>query len=120
MIDEFFSKMERKLDQTLEIQTRQEKMIRFMAKTSTGKRVVDIDDIARMEDVCRDHLWKGGKQRYLLPRFGQSAYPDGKTRWPIEEYLEWSARPIEERKAEYREYLHHQTARKVSRMRGEK
>ena len=42
------------------------------------------------------------KEKYYLPRFGQSAY-DGVAKWDLSEYLEWRKRPIEERKREYQE-----------------
>lgn len=93
-----------------------EEMIMFMLTHPTC-RVVDIEWIAEREGVCKDYLWEGGKQRYLLPRFGKSAYPDGKARWPINEYLAWAERPVEERKAEYKEHLRNQVRCKVDRMR---
>ncbi|MCF7944484.1 MAG: hypothetical protein K9L24_00785 [Spirochaetia bacterium] len=49
--------------------------------------IVKIKDIAYMENVS--HSLLRGKCRYLLPRFGVSAYEDGPIRWPLEEYMEW-------------------------------
>ena len=92
-----------------------EKMLSFLL-VNPDKKIVTIDDIAVWEGVSISQLRKGGKQRYLLPRFGQSAYPDGRTRWPIDEYLAWSARPASERKAEYMEHLRNRTQRALSRM----
>ena len=42
------------------------------------------------------------KEKYYLPRFGESAYA-GIAKWDLSEYLEWRKRPIEERKREYQE-----------------
>lgn len=58
--------------------------------------VVRIKDIARMENVSETLI--RGRCRYLLPRFGVSAYEDGSARWPLDEYLEWRKIDPKERK----------------------
>lgn len=76
----------------------------FAYVAMAGKTVVDINDIAKMEGSSYSAITHG-KDIYLLPRFGQSAYPTGKKRWPVEEYLEWRAIPPEERQDMYREHV---------------
>ncbi|MFA6734687.1 MAG: hypothetical protein WCS71_06305 [Sphaerochaetaceae bacterium] len=56
---------------------------------SAVKSVVDVRDIARIEGSSVTDLHHGSA--YLLPRFGASAYPTGRARWPVSEYLEWHA-----------------------------
>lgn len=60
---------------------------RMVLEVAKLPEVVRISDIARIENISGTHL--RGKGRYLLPRFGVSAYDDGTIRWPMEEYLEW-------------------------------
>ncbi len=62
--------------------------------------VVKINDIARMENVSTTQI--RGKERYLLPRFGVSAF-EGTTRWPMKEYLEWRSIPPDKRKQMWRD-----------------
>lgn len=62
-------------------------------------KVVTTKDICRMEGISKTKVCK---EKYYLPRFGQSAY-DGIAKWDLSEYLEWRKRPIEERKREYQE-----------------
>lgn len=81
---------------------RLENMTTFIA--TAGKVVVDVNDIAKLEGSSYSAIMHG-KDIYLLPRFGQSAYPTGKKRWPIEEYLAWRDIPPQERQDMYREYL---------------
>ncbi len=76
----------------------------FTNQTST-KRTITISEIAAIEGVSISQLRKGGKERYLLPRFGQSGYPTGKVRWSVEEYLDWSRTDPEERRQAYLESL---------------
>jgi len=66
-----------------------------------GKATVSVADIAKYEGVNRTALHKGGNQRYLLPRFGESGYPDGPARWDVEEFVSWRRIPVEERKSQY-------------------
>ena len=58
-------------------------------------KVVKIKDIARMERVSVPYLYAKG--RYLLPRFGVSAYDEGTVRWDLDEYLKWREIPQEKR-----------------------
>jgi hypothetical protein len=58
--------------------------------------VVKIKDIAQIENVSSTIL--RGKCRYLLPRFGVSAFDEGYDRWPLQEYLEWKRIPPHKRK----------------------
>lgn len=65
---------------------------------STGKSVVTIKDIAEMEGVSVTSLYENGVNRYLLPNYGVSEYPDGQqAKWKIETYLQWREIPPEER-----------------------
>lgn len=94
-----------------------ERMVEFMLTHPVRSVVVSVSDIAQMEKVSASCLRKGGKYRYLLPRFGQSAYPHGVIRWTMEEYLSWSARDPFEREAEYREHLRNVARRKAEALR---
>lgn len=70
----------------------------------TGKNTVCVADIARYEGVSKSFLYNGAAA-YLLPRFGESGFPEGQRRWEVSEYLEWRAiDPFERRKA-YEKYL---------------
>lgn len=82
-----------------------EKMVQTLIVARGCKAVVTVKDIAQMEGVSLSQLRLGGPERYLLPRFGESAFPTGTTRWPIEEYIEWRMRDPEERETEYRKAL---------------
>ena len=84
------------------------------------KKVVTVKDIAYLESVAISRLRAGGAERYLLPRFGQSAYPTGVTRWPFAEYDEWSAKDPEERRQAYLEHLRQQAKAYVKRTEKEK
>lgn len=87
---------------------RLESLIAEMMVRSCDRSVVTVDDVCRIEGVSRSQVRQGGAERYLLPRFGTSAYPTGKTRWPMEEYIAWRKRPPEEREQEYRRKLLHE------------
>lgn len=54
-------------------------------------RVLKVNDIARIEGVSKTQIL--ARERYLLPRFGKSGYPDGVIRWDKEEYEEWRKIP---------------------------
>ena len=61
------------------------------------------EDFQRLENKLDEFLVdKVCKEKYYLPRFGESAY-EGIAKWDLSEYLEWRKRPIEERKREYQE-----------------
>lgn len=77
----------------------------FFSQTASTKRTITIKEIAELEGVSVSQLRPNGKERYLLPRFGQSGYPTGVTRWNVDEYLEWSQIDPNERRASYLESL---------------
>ena len=77
----------------------------FFSKQTSTKRTITIKEIAMLEGVSVSQLRQGGAERYLLPRFGQSGYPTGTTRWNVEEYLEWSQTDPAERQQAYLESL---------------
>lgn len=76
----------------------------FLVQTKS-RQTVNVADIARMEGVSVSQLRKGGKERYLLPRFGESGYPTGSVRWDLSEYLDWRRKPAEERLNAYNAHL---------------
>lgn len=78
-------------------------LLSLYADKAALPKVVTVADIARMEGVSKSQLYQN--EQYLLPRFGQSAYPQGTTRWPLEEYLAWSRRDPAERHREWLEHL---------------
>lgn len=77
----------------------------FFSQTTSTKRTITIKEIAELEGVSVSQLRPNGAERYLLPRFGQSGYPTGVTRWNVEEYLEWSQIDPRERQQAYLESL---------------
>ena len=77
----------------------------LLAVSKNGKGTVNVKDIARIEGVSESQLRLGGSERYLLPRFGESAYPTGTCRWNIEEYLDWRGIDPKEREYAYRQHL---------------
>ena len=83
----------------------------FLNSSTNVKKTVTISDIAKMEGVSVSQLRKGGKERYLLPRFGVSGYPTGAVRWNISEYLDWRAIDPRERQQAYLESLRNRTIR---------
>ncbi len=78
-----------------------------------GKPVATIKHIAKMEGCAESQLRRGGRERYLLPRFGESGYPTGTCRWDMNEYLEWRAIPKEERHRMYQEHLKNEANRQA-------
>ena len=77
----------------------------LLLERTKANQTVNISDIARMEGTSVSQLRKGGAERYLLPHFGVSEYPDGKVRWSWETYENWRKNPVEERKLAYRKHL---------------
>ncbi len=72
----------------------------YVTSSAKAKKTVTPSEIAYLEGVSLSQVRKGGKERYLLPRFGQSGYPTGSVRWDIEEYLAWRKQdPVERRQA---------------------
>ena len=80
-------------------------VVKLLASSREGCLTVSVLDVARLEGVSPSQVYTGGKERYLLPRFGESAYPTGSVRWPLEEYLEWRRKDPKEREMAYRRHL---------------
>lgn len=80
--------------------------IKLMKQSLPVKLTVTISDIAQMEGISRSSLY--GQERYLLPRFGESAYPDGVARWDMDEYLKWRAIAPKERKLMYLKHINNE------------
>ena len=78
-----------------------------------GQLTVDIEFIAHKEGCHPSQLRKGGRERYLLPRFGQSGYPVGHARWDAMEYVKWRQIPREERYRMYQEHLEQERHRYI-------
>lgn len=99
-------------DKLTRIENRQEDSIIMLqiALVNHGKLTVDIADIAQLEGVSERTLRPSGDNRYLLPRFGESAYPTGITRWTLSEYLAWHQKDNYEKQALYRDYQRQQKA----------
>ena len=93
-------------------------MVGTLLALSGMKRTVTVSDIARMEGIAASQLRKGGKERYLLPRFGEPGYPDGPKRWDLFEYWNWRKIPAEERKRMHKEHLRHIRERNASSRKG--
>lgn len=89
-------------------------VVRLLATSKEGSLTVSVLDIARIEKVSPSQLYAGGSERYLLPRFGESAYPTGTTRWPLEEFLEWHAKDPKERKDAWIRHLREQKDRRMA------
>lgn len=79
------------------------KIISRLADTGKIKKTVGMQDIAYMEGISLTNLRT--KERYLLPRFGESGYPTGAVRWDLDEYLEWRKIPAEEREQSWKQHL---------------
>lgn len=77
-----------------------------------GKATVTIKDISRIEGIAESQLRKGGRERYILPRYGQSGYPTGVTRWDAMEYAKWRQIPPAERYEGYLAHLKNEMRRK--------
>jgi hypothetical protein len=72
----------------------------YVANSTKAKKTITPSEIAYLEGVSLSQVRKGGKERYLLPRFGNSGYPTGCVRWDVEEYLAWRKQdPVERRQA---------------------
>lgn len=77
--------------------------LRVMELLVPVPQTVTAQNIADIEGVSFNHII--GKAKYLLPRFGVSAFPDGRRRWPLDEYLAWHSKPVQEKIALYDHYL---------------
>lgn len=85
---------------------------------SSAKLTITVKEIAEKENVSVSSLSPSGKCRYLLPRFGESGYPDGPRRWDLFEYWNWRKIPAEERKRMHKEHLRHIRERNASPRKG--
>lgn len=92
-------------------------LISHFILVSGNKSVWKISDIARMTGESYDTLRT--THRYKLPRYGQSAFPNGPARWPVDEVLEWLAKPESEQRAAYNEHVR-QCFREEARKRNKK
>lgn len=78
--------------------------LKFLTIVFALPMTVNITAISKLLGVSRTQLKT--KEAYLVPNFGlRGDYPDGTKRWKWDTWAEWSARPVEERKAEYEAYL---------------
>lgn len=89
-----------------------QQIILALVETGKVKKTVGIADVARMEGISRTSIC--GKERYLLPRFGESGYPTGSIRWDIDEYLKWRKIPAEERERAWHKQLDEERRRYVA------
>ena len=79
------------------------KVIDMMLTRIDAPKVVKVEDICRIEGVSKSQI--NGKEKYLLPRFGESAYPEGVRRWDLEEYLDWRSINPRERYRMWQQHL---------------
>lgn len=82
------------------------------------RRVVTVSDICTIEGLSKPQVL--GKERYLLPNFGVSQYPEGTVRWDIETFLDWRRIPVEQRQRMYLRWLDNKRLQAVERMEKEK
>lgn len=85
-------------------------LVKHMALNMCAKQVVTIADICEMESVSKSQVM--GKERYLLPNFGTSDYPEGVIRWKWDTYEAWRKIPARERKEMYAEHLRNRVREK--------
>ena len=93
-------------------------ILSFMSKfmlISGQKSVMKVSDIANLTGKGEDRL--RGKDRWMLPRFGESAFPSGPARWPLEETLEWIAKPDSEKQRAYAEHVRQRFAEEARKRR---
>ena len=64
--------------------------------------VLYVSDIARLEDLSISGI---KKTPWLLPDFGESEDPNGRTRWTTRKGMEWRAIPVATRLSMWRTYL---------------
>lgn len=82
----------------------------------SGQRSVwKISDIAKRTGFSVESL--RGKDRWMLPRFGESAFPSGPARWPVDECLEWLKRPVAEKQRAYAEHVRQRFAEEARKRR---
>ena len=95
-----------KLDEIIRRQEATEKVLMHLLALSGQKMVWKISDMAEATGYSYEFLRTKG--RYLLPRFGESAYSSGVARWPVSECLEWMAKSDEEKRGAYQEHVRQQ------------
>ena len=78
-------------------------VLSYLLMLNKQKMVWKISDMATALGCSYEQL--RGKDRWKLPRFGQSAFPTGPTRWPLEECLRWIDKSEQEKKGAYNEYI---------------
>ena len=94
------------LERLDEIINGQKLILHLLSETmarSGQKMFWEISDIAAYYGKRYDILRTS--DRYLLPRFGESAFPTGPARWPVEECLQWIAKPDDEKRRAYQEHV---------------
>ena len=106
MMIEIPNPSDEKLDEIIRRQEATEKVLLHLLALSGQKMVWKISDIAEATGYSYEFLRTTG--RYLLPRFGVSAYTSGAARWPVAECLEWMAKPEEEKRSAYQEHIRQQ------------
>ncbi len=75
-------------------------------------KTITVKEIAGIEGVSMSLIKTNA--RYLLPRFGESAYPDGLRRWDLDEYFAWRRIPSSERKKMLEEHREQEEAAKAA------
>ena len=80
-----------------------ERVILQLMTVSRQKMVWKISDLVPIIGSSREQLRT--KDIWKLPRFGESAYPTGPTRWPVDEVIDWLSRSDEEKRAAYQEHV---------------
>lgn len=100
-----YGALERKLDSLIKEQKETQKLLSYLLKVSSKsvKPTWSIKDISGAMGVSESYIRTTGK--YLLPRFGQSAFETGYIRWPAEEAMEWVQKPESEKREAYQRYL---------------
>jgi hypothetical protein len=88
-------------------------MLEHLLINTVAPQTVTAEEIARIEGVSKSHIYDAG--RYLLPRFGESAFPGGRKRWTFQEFLSWRDVDPRDREAQYKAYLEDERKRTVVR-----
>ena len=89
-------------------------LLRFMAM-NRQKMVWKVSDIAPILGSSREKLRT--TEQWKLPRFGQSAYPTGPKRWPVDEVWEWISKPDDEKRAAYQEHIRSEMRKEAAKRR---
>ena len=91
-------------------------VLNVMLNRIDAPKVVKVEDICRIEGVSKSQI--NGKEQYLLPRFGVSAYPAGVRRWDLQEYLEWRSINPKERYRMWQAHLEQVRLRNIQNQEG--